>query len=186
MARISSACLSRLRAYDFRDEWPDVVQETLIAVVAAVRESRLREPEAIAGYIRRITRNKFNDRLRSHLQHGGDQKLAWEDIPLPDDPDPAHHPRREQLRLDLQRALRAVPPDWRAVLLDVYVRGKTYEETARDRGIPLGTLKRHLREGLARLRAELAPGGEARDPIPAAGATDVGGGETSGLEGGVG
>jgi DNA-directed RNA polymerase specialized sigma24 family protein len=37
----------------------------------------------------------------------------------------------------------------------VYVGGMTYEEAARATGIPLGTLKRYLRDGLAQLREEL-------------------------------
>jgi DNA-directed RNA polymerase specialized sigma24 family protein len=38
----------------------------------------------------------------------------------------------------------------------VYIRGLTYEEAARATGIPLGTLKHYLRDGLAQLRDELS------------------------------
>jgi len=37
------------------------------------------------------------------------------------------------------------------------VRGQTYPEAAASTGIPLGSLKRHLRDGLAALRTALAP-----------------------------
>ena len=41
-------------------------------------------------------------------------------------------------------------------LVAVYVEGKTYNEAARDTGIPLGSLKRYLRDGLAALHAQLS------------------------------
>ena len=40
--------------------------------------------------------------------------------------------------------------------LAVYGNERTYEQAASDTGIPLGSLKRHLREGLARLREQFS------------------------------
>jgi hypothetical protein len=47
----------------------------------------------------------------------------------------------------------------------VYVAGHTYSEAAAATGIPLGSLKRYLRDGLNTLRAELADFCEKRDPV---------------------
>jgi len=40
----------------------------------------------------------------------------------------------------------------------VYLEDQTYEEAVATTGIPLGSLKRYLRLGLAQLRAQLASG----------------------------
>ena len=58
-------------------------------------------------------------------------------------------------REDLRRALARIPDKKRDVVMAVYVGGLTYEEAAQATGIPLGTLKRYLRDGLAQLRIEL-------------------------------
>ena len=41
-------------------------------------------------------------------------------------------------------------------MIAVYVEGRTYEEAAQATGIPLGSFKRYLRDGLAQLREELS------------------------------
>ena len=43
----------------------------------------------------------------------------------------------------------------RLAVVEVYANGRTYEEAAEVSGIPLGSLKRFLRSGLAALRREL-------------------------------
>ena len=41
-------------------------------------------------------------------------------------------------------------------MIEVHLQGKTYERAAQDTKIPLGSLKRFLRDGLAALRVDLA------------------------------
>lgn len=146
--RLITSHLTRLRAYDFRDEWDDLRQEVLIAIVENARNGRLRDPEAFLGYVRVITRNKFIDRLKAHLRCAGHETLPWEDA-MADaaDPAPADAPTR-----DVWAAAERLPAEERAVLDGVYRQGKTYEQVSRDTGIPLGTMKRRLRDGLASLR----------------------------------
>jgi len=43
----------------------------------------------------------------------------------------------------------------RVAVQGVYLEGKTYNGVAEDTGIPLGSLTRYLREGIAQLREEL-------------------------------
>ena len=66
-----------------------------------------------------------------------------------------------ELLLDLRRALRQLPPRQYRVLDEIYLRGRSYEETAELLGLPLGTVKRHQTQGLRALREllglELAP-----------------------------
>lgn len=152
--RLVTGFLLQLRAYDFEDEWDDLRQEVLAAVVQNARAGRLRDPQALVGYARIITRNKFTDRLKRRLRCREKESLPWEEetarvaaVPAatlaPDD------------RRDLRAALASLPADQRRLVEGVYLEGRTYQEVAAQTGVPLGTLKRHLRLGLAALRARL-------------------------------
>ena len=52
-------------------------------------------------------------------------------------------------------ALEELPERERKAVAAVHVEGRSYSEAAAATGIPLGSLKRHLRDGLARLRQAL-------------------------------
>jgi RNA polymerase sigma-70 factor (ECF subfamily) len=153
VSRVVNGFLVRFGAYDFRDEWEDLVQEVVSAAALALREGRLREPQAALGFLWTTTRFKYLDRLRVQLGSGKGEKLALELIGRHESP------RLDELgaeaREDLRRALARVPDKKRDAVTAVYVGGMTYEEAARATGIPLGTLKRYLRDGLAQLREEL-------------------------------
>ena len=60
-----------------------------------------------------------------------------------------------ELRLALTRAVEALPERERLAVIEIHVRGRTYDEASEATGIPLGSLKRALRTGLARLREQL-------------------------------
>ena len=136
-----------------------MVQEVLISVVAAYREGRLDAPGALQAYLRQATRFKFIDRIRAskHRDSNIDPEKHLDQtadaIPWP--PSQSIQDNALDLRLSLSRALDALPERERAAVIEVHVRGRTYEEAAEVTGIPFGSLKRALREGLARLRREL-------------------------------
>jgi RNA polymerase sigma-70 factor (ECF subfamily) len=156
LSRLVNSCLSRWNAYDFRDEWDDLIQEVLVATATAWREGRIRERQALVGFVSSTARFKFVDRLRSHLRLREDETLPWQAVvegPL--EPSSAEAP--PELRRDLRDALARLPEKERRAVTAVHVEGQTYEEAATTTGIPLGSLKRHLRDGLARLRVELDP-----------------------------
>ncbi len=151
-SRLVRGFLIRMRAYDFREEWPDLIQEVLAAVVVALREGRLRERAALVGYVRTVTRNKFMDRLRQHLRRHEDEETPWEELFA--EAQRLEPPRKDASEvLELRQALSKLPSPRAMCLVLVYGQGKTYEETAAETGIPLGTVKAHLREGLAELRS---------------------------------
>lgn len=157
--RLVTALLGRMRAYDFRDEWDDLRQEVLAALVQNARRGRLRDPRAFVGYVRIITRNKFVDRLKSELRRRERDALPWDEetaraFGAGAGPDPG----AAELWAEVER----LPVETRALVEGVYREGKTYEEMSRDSGVPLGTLKRRLREGLSALRARLE---ERDDPV---------------------
>ena len=155
LIRLVNGFLTRWNAYDFRDEWDDLIQEVVFAAALAVRQGRLRERDAALGYLRSLARFKYVDRLKSQLRVRDQRALPWGELIERGDAVAANG-LGEEARHDLRVALEHVPEKHRAPLLAVYVGGLTYEEAAASSGIPLGSLKRYLREGLAQLRVELA------------------------------
>jgi RNA polymerase sigma-70 factor, ECF subfamily len=59
-------------------------------------------------------------------------------------------------RIDLERALAALPDGERAAIAACYYADLSHEEAAEALGIPLGTVKTHILRAKARLRARLA------------------------------
>ncbi len=154
--RLISGFLTQLRAYDFRDEWDDLRQEVLLAVVANARAGRLRERQAFLGYVRIITRNKFFDRLKAALRRHEKETLPWDDATARALAEQVLSP--DGRVVELWAAVRALPDEERRVVEEVYGKGRTYEETCRETGLPLGTMKRRLRDGLATLRRRFGDG----------------------------
>lgn len=150
--RLVTTTLQQLRAWDFREEWDDLRQEVLLAVVANAKAGRLRDAEAFVGYVRIVTRNKFIDRLKQRLRWKEKETLPWDD----ETARAMATPPTDGERAALEAALRELAPDERRVLDGVYREGKTYQEVCDHTGIPLGTMKRRLRDALATLRRRLA------------------------------
>jgi RNA polymerase sigma-70 factor (ECF subfamily) len=149
--RLVTGFLQQLRAYDFRDEWDDLRQEVLLAVVANARAGRLRDPRAFVSYVRIITRNKFIDRLKTQLNHREQEAFPWDEetarLAVRDGDDGRTR--------DVWAAARDLPPEELRVLDGVYRQGKTYQQVSDETGVPLGTMKRRLRDGLETLRRRL-------------------------------
>jgi RNA polymerase sigma-70 factor (ECF subfamily) len=152
--RLVTGFLQQLRAYDFRDEWDDLRQEVALSVIENARAGRLRDPEAFVGYVRIITRNKFVDRLKRRLRRHEKETLPWDDEAERLIRAPGAHPDGA-LGADLRAALGDLCEDERRAVEGVYAEGRTYQEVADRTGIPLGTLKRRLRDGLRKLRERL-------------------------------
>lgn len=154
IGRLLNGFLARWSAYDLRDEWDDLIQEVVMAAVVAVRDGQLRDRAAVIGWLRTTARFKFVDRLRSHLRCPKHESLptGTENCDL----DAASETFDLDLREDLRRALDRLPARARAAVLGVYLHGKTYDEAAQESGVPLGSLKRCLRDGLEALRTDLA------------------------------
>ena len=159
ISRLLNSFLDRWNAYDFSGDWEDLIQETVVAGAAAVKEGKLRDRGAAFGYLKSTLRFKFVDRLKLHVKHRGEGTLAWEDAleVLPDEDGVLEDERTR----DLREALADLPERQRASVRAVYLQGCTYEEAAASTGIPLGSLKRALREGLTALRTRL---GEPDEP----------------------
>jgi RNA polymerase sigma-70 factor (ECF subfamily) len=155
ISRLLTGFLVGWRAYDFRDAWPDLVQEVVLALITAGREGKIRNREASLGYIRTVAHHKFVDHLRRHLRRSEDQNLPWGDTTRDEGFEARTGAAPEDL-LDLKRAMQKLPERSRDIVFGVYGQGKTYEQVAQESGTPLGSLKRYLRDGLAELRKQLA------------------------------
>jgi RNA polymerase sigma-70 factor (ECF subfamily) len=158
VSRLITGFLVQMRAYDFREEWSDLTQDVLVALLAALRKKQVREPEAMVGYIRSITRNKFVNQLNAYLGRRETEDLDWPATGRERIGNPERPPPQETLAT-VRELLAKLPDKHRRAVVGVYGEGRTYEQVADETGIPLGSLKRYLREGLAALRRELSAGG---------------------------
>jgi RNA polymerase sigma factor (sigma-70 family) len=66
------------------------------------------------------------------------------------------HARGATLRLDLERAMRALSDGERAAIVQCYHNDLTHEEAAYVLGMPVGTVKTHVLRGKQKLKAALA------------------------------
>jgi RNA polymerase sigma-70 factor (ECF subfamily) len=167
VSRLITSFLRQWRAYDFRDEWDDLIQEVVLAAVEATRARRLRKPGAIVAYLRTATRYKFVDCLRRRrgepLEREGEERPADLRWPPGSRSDPGS--------FEIWDHVDKLPEKQRESVVSVYVMGNTYNEAAAATGIPLGSLKRHLRDGLSALRAELGEFRSKCDPVLPSGPT---------------
>jgi RNA polymerase sigma-70 factor (ECF subfamily) len=153
LSRLVTGFLASWRAYDFREEWQDLVQEVLIAVITSAREGRIRDRRAVVGYVRTIAHNKFMDRLKKHVGRKEDQTLEWEEATERGEQLPSSV-SSDELVVGMRLSLEKLPEPKRQIVYGVYGQGKTYEQVAQETGTPLGTVKRYLRDGLAELKRE--------------------------------
>ena len=161
LVRLVTGHLTAWRAYDFRADWDDMVQEVLLSTVEAYRAGRITDSGALVAYVRQAARFKFIDRIRTLQRRGRPVELregtemSAEGAALAWPPADAAQGRSLELRVSIREAMERLDPREREAVTWVYLRGHTYEEAAEATGIPLGTLKRSLRTALARLKEVL-------------------------------
>ena len=80
------------------------------------------------------------------------------------EPTPAEAFDDSHLDDDVQAALKALPPEYRAAVVLCDIEGFSYEEIAATLGVKLGTVRSRIHRGRAQLRAAL----EHRRPAPVA------------------
>ena len=153
VARYSALVWSLARRWSAESgDAEDAVQEIFIDLWrTAARYDTARTSEA--GWVAMIARRRLIDRARKR-----ERLPALESIP--DDFDVASETERDldrEWRAEQARAvLRELPPAQRRMLELSLVHGRTHDEIARETDTPLGTVKSHIRRGLARARDVLA------------------------------
>lgn len=135
------------------DEADDLAQDVFVRVY---RNLDKYQPGTFEGWLYRLTKNLFLDRVRRR------RRMRLEPLPEEewrqpeyDAPGPADHVERGLLRGDIERAILALPPTFRTAVVMCDVQGLAYEEIARATGWPLGTVRSRIHRGRKQLRDAL-------------------------------
>ncbi len=103
-----------------------------------------------ATFVSMIARRRLIDRLRRVESRRRPQAIAEDDLPEPSRVEPVVEVSEEASIA--RAALDSLPPDQQRVLHLSVDRGLSHDEIARATGLPLGTVKTHIRRGLIRIR----------------------------------
>jgi RNA polymerase sigma factor (sigma-70 family) len=129
-------------------EADDVAQDAFLAAFERIAEFRgegtfVAWVKKIAArlYLRRLQRER---RLSALAADGPDEEVAVERAD-------------EDRRIDLDEALKALGPAERLCVSMCFGAGLSHQEAAEALNLPLGTVKSHVKRGLEKLRARLAP-----------------------------
>lgn len=128
----------------------DLAQDAFLAAFERIVE--FRGEGAFQGWVKRIAARLYVKRWR---------KEARLDL-MAEPPDLAAEPGLGEagaaLRIDLDEALKSLSPAERVCVSLCYGGGFSHGEAALALNTPLGTVKSHVKRGLDKLRARLAPG----------------------------
>jgi len=135
----------------------DALDATQDAFVAAFKKARaFRGEAAFSTWLYRIAVNACNDLLRKKKRY-----VLSEDVELERRSAPGDVAGAASDRVDVQRALAALPPDYRDAVALHDLAGLRYEEIAEVTGVQLGTVKSRISRG----RKQLARMLEQRDDL---------------------
>jgi RNA polymerase sigma factor (sigma-70 family) len=131
----------------------DLTQEVFVRVF---RSLATYSPGTFEGWLHRITTNLFLDmarrRQRIRFEGLGEETTARLSGA---EPTPAQVFDDRHLDGDVQAALKALPPEYRAAVILCDIEGLSYEEIADTLGIKLGTVRSRIHRGRAQLREAL-------------------------------
>ena len=160
VVRTHSARVYRLayRLTGDRHDAEDLTQEVFVRVF---RSLSTYAPGTFEGWLHRITTNLVLDQARrkSRIRFEGLAEDAAERLPGRE-PTPAQAYFDTHLDGDIEAALAALPPEFRAAVVLCDIEGLSYEEIAATLGVKLGTVRSRIHRGRAQLRTALAH----RDP----------------------
>ncbi len=139
-----------------RQEAEDLAQDVFVRVY---RNLDRYEPGTFEGWLYRITKNLFLDKVRrrNRIRMEALQDEEWRH-PADEDPGPEDRVQHGVLRGDIERALLELPPSFRTAVVLCDVQGLTYEEIAEATGWPLGTVRSRIHRGRRLLRRALSGG----------------------------
>ncbi len=137
-----------------RADAEDLTQETFVRVFRSLADY---QPGTFEGWLHRITTNLFLDMVRRRARIRFDA--------LPEDasdrlassaagPEQTFHDMH--LDPEIQRALDALPADFRAAVVLCDLEGLSYEEIAATLGVKVGTVRSRIHRGRVLLREALA------------------------------
>jgi len=132
----------------------DLTQETFVRVFRSLDRYT---PGTFEGWLHRITTNLFLDgaRRRTRLRFDALGEAA-ERVPAPERSSPERGFEHDNLDVDIQDALNALKPQYRAAVVLCDIEGLSYEEIGTTLGISTGTVRSRIHRGRAQLREALA------------------------------
>ncbi len=132
----------------------DLTHDVFLRVFRSLDRYR---PGTFEGWLHRITTNLFLDRMRRKQRIRFDALSDDAAARLPSRTvGPAQAYDDTHFDDDVQRALDALAPDFRAAVVLCDIEGLTYEEISEVLGIKLGTVRSRIHRGRAQLRESLA------------------------------
>jgi RNA polymerase sigma factor (sigma-70 family) len=138
----------------------DLTQEVFVRVFRSLSSYT---PGTFEGWLHRITTNLFLDQARRRQKIRFDALAEDSEQRLPGRaPTPEGALHDQLFDADVERALSALPPDFRAAVVLCDIEGLSYDEIAAILGVKLGTVRSRIHRGRAMLRRAL----EHRAPQP--------------------
>ncbi len=148
-----------------RSDAEDLTQETFVRVFRSLADYT---PGTFEGWLHRITTNLFLDMVRRRqkirfdaLAEDASERLAS------DEPGPERAYEQNNLDPEIQRALDALPADFRAAVVLCDLEGLSYEEIALTLDIKVGTVRSRIHRGRVLLREALAHRAPGTRPVEA-------------------
>lgn len=148
-ARVMALAMVRLRDPELAEE---VAQETLLAVLKALRDSSVREPEKLPGFVYGTARNLVNNHLRSMSQRPNHVPLDFEGV---SSSDVAQEAEWEEQRRVVRAALDEMKPLDRKILLLTLVEGLHPREIAPQVGLSAENVRTRKARAIRALIAEM-------------------------------
>jgi RNA polymerase sigma-70 factor (ECF subfamily) len=123
----------------------DLSQQAFMQAWGSIRQ--LHDTERFAAWLKRLAINVWLQHKRRNDPLRDTDPQAPGDAVVEDQP---------SIAMDLDRALATLPEDVRLCIVLGYYERQTHNEIAEFTGLPLGTVKSHIRRGTEKLQQELA------------------------------
>ncbi|MGA4726439.1 RNA polymerase sigma factor [Micromonospora taraxaci] len=146
-----------------RSDAEDVTQATFVAAWLG-RDTFDPAKGSLVGWLLGIGRRKVIDRMRASARETRVVETVRQ-LPEPTSTDP--DPDRVVDRLVIADELARLPDDQRRMLELAFYDDLTHQQIATVTGVPLGTVKSHIRRGMASLKRRWEVDGAAPGPRPA-------------------
>jgi len=149
------------------DDAAEAAQEAFFAAWQGLKS--FRGDSSFSTWLYRLASNACVDLLRREKRRQAAVSLDDEDLNLDfpaQIPSPQEEAERRELGERIEAGLRALPSEYRAVLVLREVQQLRYDEIGEALGLDVGTVKSRISRGRKRLRAFLLEGGNFSPPPP--------------------
>ncbi|ALQ30308.1 RNA polymerase sigma factor SigE [Arthrobacter sp. YC-RL1] len=137
-----------------RQDAEDLSQEAFVRAFKALDKYT---PGTMGGWLHRITTNLFLDQARRKSKIRFDRFAEGSEDRFPGEVlSPERYFEFHNLDVDVQAALKALSPEFRAAIVLCDMEGFSYEEVSRILEVKLGTVRSRIHRGRAMLRDALA------------------------------